>query len=413
MQLKFRFVILLLAFPVIVFSQSQNLDYYIKAGLQNSPLLHDYSNQINASLVDSLLIRASKLPQVEGRSQLLYAPAYTNFGYDEVVTDGGNYTGVVGVTQTILNRKEMSNRYNSVNLQRQSITNSTRISVAELKRMITSQYLAAYSDFNELKFNRSFLDLANRESEIVHQFMVNGLCKQTDYLSLEIEKQTQEILVNQLENLYRKDIYQLNQLCGLKDTSYYSLILPDLEVSATAEINTSPLFLQYKIDSLRIENEIAAVDVRYLPKINWFADAGFLSSTPFDFYRHFGYSAGLSLTIPIYDGHQKNQEKQKLSLEENTRSAYQINFKNQYDQQIRQLTEELKTLRVLSARLEKQKTDSQQLVSALRGQLEAGNIQMSDYINAVRTLRSINKSLSDNNIRIQNAINEMNYLVTK
>ena len=77
------------------------------------------------------------------------------------------------------------------------------------------------------------------------------------------------------------------------------------------------------------------------------------------------------------------------------------------------MTEELKTLKSLTTRLEKQRTDSQQLVSALRGQLEAGNIQMSDYINAVRTLRSINKSLSDNNIRIQNIINEMNYLLTK
>ena len=413
MRLKFKFALALLTLPVIVFSQAHNLDYYIKAGLGNSPLLKDYGNQITSSLIDSLLVRASKLPQVEGRSQLLYAPAYNNFGYDEVVTDGGNYTGVVGVTQTILNRKEISNRYNSINLQRESLTNTTRISVADLKRMITEQYLAAFADFNEFSFNSSLLELANRESEIIHQFVINGLCKQTDYLSLLIETQTQEILVNQLANLYRKDVYQLNQLCGLKDTTIYSLALPDQIVSGSIEKNSSPLFLQYKIDSLKIENKKAAIDVKYLPKINWFADAGFLSSTPFDFYRHFGYSAGLSLSIPIYDGNQRNQEKQKLSLEENTRSAYQSNFRNQYDQQIRQMTEELKTLKSLTTRLEKQRTDSQQLVSALRGQLEAGNIQMSDYINAVRTLRSINKSLSDNNIRIQNIINEMNYLLTK
>ena len=47
--------------------------------------------------------------------------------------------------------------------------------------------------------------------------------------------------------------------------------------------------------------------------MNWFADAGFLTSTPWNFYRHFGYSAGVSLSIPIYDGHQKEKEKQKLA----------------------------------------------------------------------------------------------------
>ena len=73
------------------------------------------------------------------------------------------------------------------------------ISVAELKRIITEQYLASYADFNELTFNKSFLDLGYKENEIIGKFVSQGLCKQTDYLSLQIETQSQEILVNQLE----------------------------------------------------------------------------------------------------------------------------------------------------------------------------------------------------------------------
>jgi outer membrane protein TolC len=413
MYKRYLLILLFTCLPVVVYNQTRNLGFYLDKGLQNSPLLKDYNNQVNSALVDSLLIRSSKLPQVEARSQLLYSPVYGKFGYDEVVTDGGLYTGVVGVTQNILNRKETTNKFQSVNIQRQKAVNSSKISVAELKRMITAQYIAAFADFNELTFNKSFLELAYRENEIVSKFVSQCLCKQTDFLLLQIETQTQEILVTQLSNQYEKDLHQLNQLCGINDQGIYELNFPELSEGGSPDINKSPLFLQYIIDSLRIENEKIAIDVKYLLKMNWFADAGFLSSTPWNFYTHFGYSAGLSLSIPIYDGHQKDHEKQKLLIAENTRSAYKDNFKIQYDQQIQQLNDELKALRSITSQLEKQLSASQQLVNALRGQLETGIIQMTEYIIAIKNLRNINKNLSDNHIRIQLVINELNYLITQ
>src|SRR5660397_97809 len=107
-------VILIFTFiTVIAYNQSRTLDFYLNEGIQNSPLLKDYFNQVNSALLDSLLIRSSKMPQVEAKSQLLYSPVYGNFGYDEVVTDGGNYLGVVGVTQNILNRRDLNNKYQS------------------------------------------------------------------------------------------------------------------------------------------------------------------------------------------------------------------------------------------------------------------------------------------------------------
>ena len=121
----------------------------------------------------------------------------------------------------------------------------------------------------------------------------------------------------------------------------------------------------------------------------------------------------MDLSIPVYDGHQRNNEKQKLSLAENTRSAYENNFKNEYNQQIQQLNDELKSLRIMTSQLEKQLSSSEQLVNALRGQLESGIIQMTEYINALKNLRSINKNLSDNHIHIQQVINELNYLLTQ
>jgi outer membrane protein TolC len=411
---KRNLLILIFSFiTVIAYNQSRTLDFYLNEGIKNSPLLKDYYNRSSSASYDSLLIKASKMPQVEAKSQLQYSPVYRNFGYDEVITDGGSYQGVVGVSQNIFNKRETSNKYGAINIERQSNSNASRISVAELKRIITEQYLIAFADYNELTFNKSFLELANREIEIVRRFVSQGICKQTDYLTLQIETQTQEILISQLESQFEKDLRQLNQFCGINDPGIYQLSLPDLQISSTSETDKSPLFIQYKIDSLRIENEKAAVDARYLMKMNWFADAGFLTSTPWNFYRHFGYSAGVSLSIPIYDGNQKNHEKQKLSIAENTRSTYKDNFIKQYDQQILQLNEELKSLGIMTGQIEKQLSTSEQLVNALRGQLEAGIIQMTEYINAVKNLRFINKNLSDNRIRIQQVKNQLNYLLSQ
>jgi hypothetical protein len=148
-------------------------------------------------------------------------------------------------------------------------------------------------------------------------------------------------------------------------------------------------------------------------KIGWFADAGFLTSTPLNFYKHFGYSAGVTLSVPIYDGRQKNIEKQKLDLSESTRSGYQSNFKTQYNQQSRQLSDELNSLREMGVQLEKQLKTSEQLISALKSGLESGIVQMTEYLSAIKNFRFINKSLSDNRIKVLQVINELNYLVTQ
>jgi len=414
MKLK-RFCLILLfsCLTVLAKNQSRNLDFYLKAGLQNSPLLKDYTNQINSATSDSLLIKAAKKPLVEAKSQLQYSPVYDNFGYDEVITDGGNYMALMGVSQRIFNKKELDNKYESVGLQKLSLYNSSRLSAYELNRLITDQYLTAFSVYSDLLFNRTFLKLSRDANEIVTNFVKNGVFKQTDYLTLILETQAQEIIVNQLEGQFKTEQVILNRICGLSDTLFFELEEPHLEIKGLPDIFKSPGFIQYRIDSLRIENDKTAINIRYKPKVNWFADAGFLTSNPWNFYHHFGYSAGISLHIPVYDGRQKSIEIQKLELTENSRKNYEESYSKQYFQQIHQLEEALKTLNETSDGTEKQLKTSEQLVRAQKEQLEKGIIQMTDYIYAVRSYRTIKRNLILLNIQKLQVINEMNYLLTQ
>jgi outer membrane protein TolC len=411
---KKSLIILLLSLSTIVaYNQTRNLDFYLKEGVQNSPLLNDLKNQVRSAVADSLLIRATKKPLLEAKSFLQYSPYYHNFGYDEVITDGGNYMAVMGVSQNIFNRRELDNKFKSAELQKQLAKNSSKVSVNELKKAIIDQYLAAYSDFSDLKFNRAFLELFYRENEIVLGFVKSGVGNQTDYLTLLIETQSQEIVVNQLHTQFIKNLNLLNQLCGIDDSASYELIEPELKIIGLPDITKAPSYIQYKIDSIRIQNEKLAIDIRYKPKISWFADAGFLSSTPWNFYQHFGYSAGVSLNVPIYDGKQREIEKQKLEFDESSRKMYETNYRTNYFLQIQQLSDELKALNEMSVKMEDQIRNSDQLVKALKGQLEAGNIQMTEYINAVKNFKTISRNINLVKIQKLQVINEMNFLLTQ
>jgi outer membrane protein TolC len=413
MYRRFFLILFLSGSTLIAYNQTRSLDFYLKEGLQNSPLLNDYRNQINSNKADSLLIRAAKKPLIEAKSQLLYSPFYKNFGYDEVITDGGNYMAAVGVTQNIFNKKEINNKFEAVDLIKQLVNNSSELSTSELNKIITDQYLTSYTDYSDFIFNKAFLELFNKENEIVKLFVKSGVCKQTDYLSLLVETQSQEILVNQTKSQYRKDLMLLNQLCGLNDSVCFELTEPQILLKGSPDITKSPSYIQYKIDSLRIENEKTAIDIKYKPKVNWFADAGILTSNPWNFYRHFGYSAGLSLNIPVYDGKQRGIEKQKLEFDENSRKSYENNFRNQYFQQIQQLNIELQSLNEMSVQMENQFNTSDQLVKALKEQLESGIIQMTEYINALRNFKTISRNVNQINIRKLHIINEMNFLLTQ
>jgi hypothetical protein len=67
----------------------------------------------------------------------------------------------------------------------------------------------------------------------------------------------------------------------------------------------------------------------------------------------------------------------------------------------------------LAESTDRQLKTSDQLVNALKDQLEAGNIQMTEYINAIKNYKTINRDINLINIQKLQVINEMNFLLAK
>ncbi|NWJ51097.1 MAG: TolC family protein [Bacteroidetes bacterium] len=410
MKKQFILIIYLLLFGSQVFSQTQPLDYYINKAIKNSPLLNDYQNQFQAVKMDSLLIKAGEKIQIDANSQVMYSPVVTGWGYDEAITNGANISGLVGVKKNIIDKKARENIFNGLSLQKQMVGNSIKVSVKDIRKAVTSQYLTAFLDYSEITFNQSQLEILKNQLQLMKRLVESGIYKQTDYLSLLVEIQSLELMITQLNGQYENDLYSLNLLCGINDPTNVKLAQPEIVDSKELNIEQSPLFMQFRIDSLKIENEKKIIADQIRPKLNLFADAGLMSSTLENIYKRFGVSAGINLNIPLYDGGQRKLQIQKLTLSELSRSSYQHFFKSQYNQQIMQLYAELSITAKVISQINEQLLTLRDFNSMAKIQMGNGLISITEYLSSVKNLLTLNKTLNQTTIKRLQLINELNYL---
>ncbi|HXB09956.1 MAG TPA: TolC family protein, partial [Puia sp.] len=313
---------------------STSLDYYLDQALQSSPLLKDYQNQVLTGQVDSQLIRAGYRPQVTGSSVNLWAPTVNGWGYDQAISNGGNFTTVVGVTQTLVGQKHLNAQYETIRLQNQGISNTAKVSEQDLKKSVTSQYITTYGDLQQLNFNREVYALLQKEETLLKDLTEKNVYRQTDYLAFLVTLKQEGLLLRQLEIQFRNDHGTLNYLCGIVDTSATLLDDPRVHLQTLPDIGNSVFFRQFHLDSLKLRNSRSLIDYSYRPKASLYADGGFSSSFAYQGYKNFGVSFGVTVSVPIYDGHQRKMQYNKLDITERTRLGYKDFFTKQYSQQI-------------------------------------------------------------------------------
>jgi outer membrane protein TolC len=407
-----RALILFLAFLAVSLSavaQPRTLDFYLQSGKANNPLLKDYAGRIKSNNIDSQLIVSGNKPQVNLNSQLSVAPVIKGYGYDSAASNGGTYSALVGVSKPLLRGKVLANQYESINIQNKGISNSAKVTEHDLNRSITAQYLTAYADYNQYIFTKSDYDFLKKEERLLRQLVNEGIYKQSSYISFLLEMQNEEVAIKQLLIQYRSDLASLNLICGMADTSFHTLAAPDIKSHPREYPGLSPLLLQYQFDSLMLVNNKKAIDLKYRPRLDAFADAGLNATSPEGIYKRFGTSIGISLIMPIYDGGQRKLDYQKLKIAESTRSNYEAYYKLQYKQQVDMLNQQLEATGKLVVDLKSQVSYSEKLLDMIKLQLDKGDISITDLVLAVRNDLTIRNNLNLNQVKQMMIINELNY----
>jgi len=389
---------------------AQSLDIYINAALKNSPLLFENNNQQLAGRLDSLMLLATYKPQVNQISQAMYAPTGSGWGYDDAITNGGNYSAVVHVSQSLFNKKQINGQLQTIDLLNQTLKLNKKINIIDLKKSITAQYLTAYADFTQYQFNESVRTQLSDELKTMKALVDKGIYLITDYLNLQILISAQKIAISQSFIQLKNDVAILNFLCGISDQTEINLIKPELSIQNNQNSVNSPLFAQFRIDSLKNMNSREIIDLNYRPHLSAFADAGFNSIAPENIPHNLGTSFGVNFSIPIYDGKQRKLQYDKLNLAENTRIYYKHYYSSQYKIQLDQLNNQLKLTENLITDIKSQLTEQERLIELYRIELDKGLVRFLDFLTVLNNYTATKNTLLITETNRLQIINQLNYL---
>ncbi|HEV3221841.1 MAG TPA: TolC family protein [Puia sp.] len=390
-------------------AQKNTLDFYLQEAIQNSPLLKDYQSQMESNAIDSERIRAQYKPQVTGSSINLYSPVINGVGYDAAITNGGQLSGIVNVSQTLVSHGNLSAQYKNIRLQNEGLANTAKISVQDLKRTITNQYLTAFGTLQELNLAKEIRTLLQKEVAILKTLTEKNVYRQTDYLTLLVTVQQQDLSLRQLDIQFHNDFATLNYLAGIVDTTAVNLDEPVFTINTLPAPDHSIFFQKYTIDSLILVHNRTLIDYSYKPKVNLYANGGYMSSLTYQGYKNFGTSFGLDITLPIYDGRQKKMQYRKLDISERSRTSYKNFYTSQYYQQINLLQQQLQQTESLIGDINNQIKYSDGLIEVNTKLLETGDAKIADLIIALNNYLTAKNLLTQNKVSRLQIINQINY----
>jgi outer membrane protein TolC len=339
----------------------------------------------------------------------MYAPVIHGWGYDPLITNIAQVSAMVQATKAFISRGYLAAQYKTIALQNRSLLDTILLSTKDLVRTITEQYITAYGDQLTLDNSKELYDLLKTEDSLMKRLAQSNVIKQTDFLTFTVTTTQQELTYLQAQIQYNQDFLTLNFLAGIMDTSIYRIEEPKLQDSLAHDFYSSVFYQRYINDSLRIANERKLIDYSYRPSFNAFTDAGFNSSLQNTPYKNIGYSFGVNIKLPIYDGHQRVLKYRKLDIEENNRLKNKNFFINQYNQQVRQLSIQLNATSQLFEKIQQQVNYTRALIIADQKLLTTGDVRVTDLVVAITNYLAAQNSYRQNFVGRLKIINQINY----
>ena len=401
--------------------KAQNdLQFYLNSAFNNNPALKESRNIISVKKLDKSLTDAQySLPQISLTANYMFVPYFYNdkivttnpgptaIGYDASVTNGGLYSAQVNVTKNIFNGGVLDAYYNQADLQIKSNEFNYELTKHNLEKDVIDQYINCWQAQQLYILSTSTADTLRQQLNITQNLMMKGLVKQSDYLLLKIEIETQQLSALQALNSFKNSIYQLNVLAGIPDTSIVTLEV--VKLNKTLVIGPSKFFYRYENDSLLILNQQDVFETKYYPQLNLFFNAGLNAVELNDIQRKFGLSAGFNFSLPIYDGSQKSITRQQSQINLNTivsnRKTQEILITNKIKESSSQVEYNIGSLQSISSQLE----DYNKILILMKSELMHGQLSMVDYITIIKNFFDLKKNEISSSAAYQLAVNQFNY----
>lgn len=406
---------------------ARNLAFYLAQASQNSPLAHDVRNQSRAVQLETERLRAfytkatgtlvgnytavPVLARDNGRTVLRYsADNSTKYqGYDAALSNGALYQGYAQITQPLFNQK----RFEAFAQQAQGFAlsqqNLSQLSLHDLEKLVGDQYILCRQDLDQLSYVRELLGILAKQRLLVQKLVAASLLKQSDYALLSIEVETQQLFLNTYRTAYHRDLLDLNVLCGLGDTTEVQLAAPDLPLRRTGPApGLSGFTARFRLDSLTLAATQQVFELRYKPVVNAFANGGLEAVNFADIPQRFGVSAGLSFSMFLFDGHQRQLSRDRTGVLLATTQAYRQNFATVNPVRQQRLLYELRQLDERQRLARQQIASYRQVLDSYKREVIAGQLSVVNYVQVLKNYATAARDLvllENNRLLLINAYN--------
>lgn len=401
------------------------LGYYIKIAKQNSPLINDNLNQskVNHLEIERLKSFYTK-PQIGITANYLFSPiistdnnqttfqpnadnATNYYGYDLAYSNGGQYQAMLTATQPLFNAQRYKIASEQFNLASQINENNAKLSEHDIEKIVTDQYILCLQDNKQIDYAQQMVKLLLEQKEILRKLIENGIYKQSDFSLLNIEYNNFFSQLTAYKANYRRDLMELNIICGIDDTTLVQLQSTNLNLNNSA--SNSQFLEKYRLDSLNIIVQQKVFELKYKPQINFFANTGLNAVYAPTIPNRFGISAGLSFTYNFFDGNQKSINRNKMQVLEKSVSSYKSNFVTQNTIRKSKILTELQSYneRILIA--EQQLKDYDALLNSYKNEIMSGQLSIVNYTMVLKNMAIAQRDCAILFSQQQVLINAYNY----
>ena len=381
---------------------SKSLHYYIETAKENSPLIADYRNRTEIEQAELERLKAMYThSRLELNGDYLFVPIVSKddgraafkwnarsatdyYGYDLGESSGSFHAGATW-TQPLLGRSSYKVAQEQAKINTDIANNRIRMEEHQLERSVTEQYLLCLLDKAQIDFTDSVGTVIGRRMEIVQKLVENGLSKQSDLHLLVIEREANDELHTAACQDYHTHLMDLNLLCGIDEVT--DVVLSDISqpVRLRSDGESSLFTEQYRLDSLNTVMSLRSFNLQYKPKLDLFVNGGLQIGDFAGWYRHFGWSAGLTFSWTIFDGRQKRQKERQAVWQQNTIRTYRENSEYQRNMRIKQCLSELGRYDERERALDIQLAEYESVLSDYGREMDAGQVSVLDYITVLRS----------------------------
>ena len=420
--------ILMLLLSGEIKAQSRNLNYYLEQAKANSPLINKSKNENKLAALDLQQIKSMlSKPEINLEANVLLAPIITHdnnlsrfklvsedagkyYGYDLASTDGGQYQAIVSVKQPLFTSSKYRIYSAKADISHQLNENDIVLTSHELEQLIGNQYIICLKSKLETANSLALLKEIEEQLIIMQKLVEGAIYKQTDLMLLQIEGKNYELAYKTFQSDYKNNLYDLNLICGINDTSVVDIMDMNFELKTDAPAHSSFL-TSYRLDSLNITAEQTINDLKYKPQLNLFANTG-LNAVYLPSLNRFGLCAGVTLSWTIYDGNQQKIQREKSSINLQTLAFDKKIFMTQNDINKNKILNEIKSLNQRETLADAQINQYDKLLNVYLKELSQGEISIMDYKNFLKdfaTKRHENLLLKMEKQALINAYNYWNY----